>query len=60
MHGMHNFSQSRSLNMLVKSQKLVFSLQSNVISGTFSHNKVYDEGSVKSDPHLQDDQEASK
>ena len=38
--------------MLVKSQKLAHSLQSNLTFRAFSPREVYCEGSVKSAPHL--------
>ena len=40
--------------MLVKSQKLVRSLQSNLTFRAFSPREAYHEGSVKSAPHLQE------
>ena len=42
----------RRLNMLVKSQKLARSLQSNLTFHAFSPREAYREGSVKSAPHL--------
>ena len=40
--------------MLVKSQKLACSLQSNLTFRAFSPREAYREGSVKSAPHLQE------
>ena len=40
--------------MLVKSQKLARSLQSNLTFRTFSPREAYREGRVKSAPHLQE------
>ena len=40
--------------MLVKSQKLARSLQSNLTLRAFSHRETYHEGSVKSAPHLRE------
>ena len=42
--------------MLVKSQKLACSLQSNLTFRAFSPREAYREGSVKSAPHLQESQ----
>ena len=42
--------------MLVKSQKLVRSLQSNLTFFAFSPREAYREGSVKSAPHLRESQ----
>ena len=40
--------------MLVKSQKLACSLQSNLTFRAFSPHEAYHEGSVKSAPHLRE------
>ena len=45
---------SRRLKMLVKSQKLARSLQSNLIFRAFSPREAYHEESVKSAPHLRE------
>ena len=46
----------RRLNMLIKSQKLACSLQSNLTFRAFSPREAYHEGSVKSAPHLRERQ----